>query len=295
MSRQGYPPPMTETFVSVPGGRLFVRDAGSPSEPAIVLIHAGVADSRSWAALTPHLIAAGYRVVSFDRRGYGRSEADDVEFSSRADVLAVLDALGIGRAALVGNSNGGQIAFDTAIDAPDRVVAAIGVAAGLGGFDIGEDAIPPDQLALFEQGEALEEAWAAGGPGAPTAADVVDFDVRLWVDGPGQSETRVEPAVRDLMRTMDTDHYSPGRAEGRPIRLDPPAAERLADLRCPVLAIAGRLDVPDVVATAEHLAAHAPGAQAIVWGDVAHMIGMEVPERLAEAIVTFLEPQPRWS
>jgi pimeloyl-ACP methyl ester carboxylesterase len=286
---------MTETFVSVPGGRLLVADDGAATDPAILLIHAGVADSRSWEALTPHLTAAGYRAIRFDRRGYGRSETEDVEYSNRADVRAILDALGIGRAALVGNSNGGQIAFDLAIESPERVVAVVGVAAGLGGFDIDEDAIPFDQAALFESGDALEAAYEAGGPDAPTTADMVDFDLALWVDGPGQPANRVDPGVRALMGTMDTDHYAPGRVYGRAQPLQPPANDRLADLRCPVLAVAGELDVCDVVPTARHLEANAPDARALVWDDVAHMIGMEVPERLAAAIVEFLAPLPRWS
>jgi pimeloyl-ACP methyl ester carboxylesterase len=62
-----------------------------------------------------------------------------------------------------------------------------------------------------------------------------------------------------------------------------------------VLAVAGELDVSEVVQTARHLEANAPDARALIWPDVAHMIGMEVPERLADAIVEFLERIPRWS
>ena len=81
----------------------------------------------------------------------------------------------------------------------------------------------------------------------------------------------------------------------REIRLDPPAFERLADIRCPVLAVAGALDFSDVAATARMLEAAVPNARAVIWDDVAHMIGMEQPERLANAIVDFLAPLPRWS
>jgi pimeloyl-ACP methyl ester carboxylesterase len=74
---------------------------------------------------------------------------------------------------------------------------------------------------------------------------------------------------------------------GQRARLDPPAAERLAELTCPVLAVAGALDFTYVVATARHLELNAPAARAVVWDDVAHMIGMEQPDRLADLIVTF--------
>ena len=124
---------MTTSHIDVPGGRLLVVDDGEG--PPIVLLHAGVADHRAWDALAPLLVAAGYRAVRYDARGFGDSTTEDVEFSHRADLRAVMDALGIGRAALVGNSLGGMLAFDTAIESPDRVVAVVGVAAGLGGFD----------------------------------------------------------------------------------------------------------------------------------------------------------------
>ena len=200
--------------------------------------------------------------------------------------IAVLDALGIGRAVLVGNSRGGQIAFDSAIEFPDRVVAVVGVGAGLGGFE-GEST--PEEIELFERMEAIESA----DPPDPDA--IADIDVRVWVDGPGQPETRVPAAIREKVRVMDAPQYVPGHITGRPIPLAPPAAARLADLRCPVLAIAGALDVSDVAQTARHLEAEAPDARALVLPDVAHMIGMEIPDELAALIAQFVAPLPRWS
>ena len=84
------------------------------------------------------------------------------------------------------------------------------------------------------------------------------------------------------------------RSRGHEIPLEPPANDRLAELRCPVLAIAGSLDFSDVVQTARRLESAAPDARAIVWDDVAHMVGMERPDRLAGTIVDFLAPLERW-
>jgi pimeloyl-ACP methyl ester carboxylesterase len=61
-----------------------------------------------------------------------------------------------------------------------------------------------------------------------------------------------------------------------------------------VLAVAGELDVSDIVQTARHLEAAAPNARAVIWPDVAHMIGMEAPERLNTLIVDFLAPLRPW-
>jgi pimeloyl-ACP methyl ester carboxylesterase len=130
----------------------------------------------------------------------------------------------------------------------------------------------------------------------PVDADAVaDIDVRVWVDGPGQPEDRVPAWIRDAIRGWDAPLYRPDRVEGTATRLSPLAADRLDELTCPVLAIGGSLDVSDVVATAEYLERHVPGARSVVWDDVAHMIGMEVPERLSGEILGFLAPLPRWS
>jgi 3-oxoadipate enol-lactonase len=277
---------VTAAFVDVPGARLHVVDEGAEGDPPIVLLHAGIADLRSWDALAPLLIDAGYRVVRFDVRGAGRTESAPVPFSRVDDVLAVLDARGIGQAVLIGNSLGGMITIDVAIAAPDRVAAVVGVAAGLGGFD---GRSTPIEAALFKEMETVENA------DPPDPAAIADIDIRVWVDGPGQSADRVPAAIREQVREMDMGTYAPGHGTGDLVRLDPPAVGRLDELRCPVLAVAGLLDVSEVAATARHLEANAPNARAEIWPHVAHMIGMEVPDELAAEIVEFLAPLPRWS
>jgi 3-oxoadipate enol-lactonase len=273
---------MTASHVDVPGGRILVVDEGSG--PPIVLLHAGIADHRAWNDLVPLLNAAGYRTIRYDQRGAGATTTEDVEFSRIDDLLAVLEAAGVNRAVLVGNSMGGVLAFDTAIEAPGRVVAVVGVAAGLGGFDGGNT---PEELAIFDEMERLENQ----DPVDPSA--VADIDVRAWVDGPGQPSTRVPAWIRDLVHGMDT--WDPANPQGKPRRLSPPASARLSELRCPILAVAGELDFGEVAVTARHLEANAANARAVVWPDVAHMIGMEQPERLSSTIDDFLAPLPRWS
>jgi 3-oxoadipate enol-lactonase len=284
---------MTTTTIPVPGARLHVADEGDRAAPPVVLLHAGIADLRSWDDLVPLLLAAGYRVIRFDQRGYGRTDADDVPFSNRADVLAVLDALDIERAALVGNSRGGVIAIDTAIEAPERIVAVVGVAAGIGGFaaDVG-----PEEEAAFERMEALEERLASltGGERQAVVDELVELELRFWGDGAGQPEGRAPAHMRDAVGRMDRDAYAEGRIMGEPQPLEPRAVERLEALSMPVLMVSGSLDASEVRAAAEHLAAHAPDARSAVIEGVAHMVAMEAPDRLATLIDEHLRPLGRW-
>ncbi len=272
-----------ERFVDVPGGRLFVVDEGDG--PPVVLLHAGIVDLRSWDGLAPVLVGAGYRAVRYDARAWGRSTTDDVAYSNRADVVAVLDALGIDRAALVGNSRGGQIALDTAVEFPGRIVAVVGVGAGLGGF---EGHLAPEEAALLEEMERLEEAG--------TDVDAITaVNVRAWVDGPGQPAGRAPAWIADHVRATSALLSSPDHVFGRPIVLDPPAAHRLHDLRCPILAIAGALDVSDVAETARHLEEAAPDARTAILPDAAHLVGMEHPAELAALVTAFLGPLRPWA
>jgi 3-oxoadipate enol-lactonase len=265
-----------DAYLDVPGGRLRYRDEGAG--PPIVLIHAGIAQLESWDAVATTLVGAGLRVLRLDMRGWGRSTSEDVAFSPRADLVALVDACGVDQAVLVGNSMGGVLAFDVAIEHPERVIGVIGVGAGLGGYDGGDT---PEEQKIFAEMERLE----AADPPDPDA--IAEIDVRAWVDGPGQPEGRAPQWIRDAVREWDRAINQPRHVMGQRQQLDPPAAERLEHLTCPVFAVAGTLDFTYVVETARYLELNAANARAVVWDDVAHMIGMEQPDRLADLIVAF--------
>jgi pimeloyl-ACP methyl ester carboxylesterase len=269
--------------IAVPGGQLHAVADGNG--PPILLVHAGIVDLRAWDPLVPFVVDAGYRAVRYDTRGFGRSTTDDVEFSNRADLRAVLDALGIGRAAFVGNSRGAMIALDTILESPERAVVFAWVGGGIGGFEAG--AATPEETAIFERADALESSGSD-----PDA--LADLEARIWVDGPRAAEGRAPRWIRDAVRDMDRPLLEPGRVMGRPIPLDPPANERLGDIAIPVLAVVGAEDTTDTLAAAERLEVAVAGARRVVLPNVAHMVGMEAPERLAGLIVDLVRPLGTW-
>jgi len=260
--------------LDVPGGTLYWESTGRG--PALVLVHAGIADHGMWDDDVPSF-AGGHRVVTYDCRGFGRSRTDAVGYSSRADLAALLDHLGIERAALLGCSRGGQIALDFALERPERVSALVLVASGPGGMEH-EGTI--EEKALIESEEPL---WTAG-----DWAGVADLDVRLWVDGVSQPPTRVPAAVRERVRAMSLANYTAGHPEPRPIPLQPPAIDRLAEVRAPTLIIHGDLDVSAVTAGAEALELGLPGARRVLLPRVAHMVNLEQPDDFRRLVRDFL-------
>ncbi|MBA3877039.1 MAG: hypothetical protein C0498_08910 [Anaerolinea sp.] len=274
--------PSQTSAVPVPGGSLHAVVDGEG--PPILLVHAGIVDLRAWDPLVPHLVEAGYRAVRYDIRGFGRSTTADVEFSQRADLRVVLDALGIDQAAFVGNSLGAMIGLDTILESPDRAISFVWVAGGIGGY---EDTTAPERLEVLERrAAALAEAGDADA--------LADFHVATWVDGLDQAPTRVPAWIRDSVREMDRPRHLPGRVHGRPMPLEPPANERLGEIRIPVLAVVGALDIGGTLDAAVRLEAAVEGATRVVIPGVAHMVGMEVPEHLARLILELVRPLGTW-
>lgn len=265
----------TSGFLNVEGGRLYyeVEGEGRP----LLLIHGGLGSLRMWDGQAP-AFAERYRVIRYDTRGYGRSETDDVAFSNRADAAAILDHVGATTAYVVGQSRGGIIALDLTIERPERVDALVSVAGGIGGYkpQLPESTPTPpwDEMERLWESKAWEQ--------------LAELETRVWVDGLGQSPTRVDPKLRAQVRDGILTTYRAEKAEGKPQPLDPPAAQRLAEVRVPTLVMVGEVDEAGGVAAGRHLAASLAGARLVEFPNVAHMIQLEDPQRFNALVLEFL-------
>jgi 3-oxoadipate enol-lactonase len=265
-----------ERTIPVPGGELYAVAEGDG--PPIVLLHAGVVDSRVWEPFAPLLTSEGYRAIRYDARGFGRSVTEDVEFRRVDDLLAVLDAFGAERAALVGNSQGGQIALDLAVTHPDRVAALVQLASGIGGLEV---PMSPRDEAVEERYEEVDQAG--------DVEALTDFELALWGAGVEQPVERLSPELRAFLRPMFAD-ANEGRPRGRQVPIDPPAAERLDQLTMPVLFVHGGLDFSYVELFGRHLEAHVPNARLVVLPGVAHLVAVEAPEETARLVLDLIRP-----
>lgn len=250
-----------------------IEDEGSG--PAVLFIHAGVADSRMW---RHQMGIDGYRTVAFDKRGYGRTPWSPGDYSDTDDAVAVLDQLGIDSAIIVGCSMGGSTALDLAIHHPERVDGLVLVGAFPSGWE------PEDG---WEELPLEEEAMKAAEAG--DFERVVEIEYLMFVVGYGRSEDDVDPKHKELFYDMDRipvpteaerNEYQKGFTTRKNDHLD--------DLDVPTLVIVGAHDEELLVKAARYLADNLSDRDAVVLDNAAHLPSMEVPEAFNEALTGFL-------
>jgi 3-oxoadipate enol-lactonase len=244
--------------------------------PPVVLIHAGIADSRMW---EPQLksFPNSHTVVRVDLPGYGNSPFESDVVSYRGVLRETLDTAGIERAALVGVSFGGAVALSLALDSRERVSALVLVGASL------DDHVWSDALDSYDRQET--EALERGD--LDTAANVM---VQAWVAGPRRKVEDIDPRLRELVAEMQTSAYrlSEGHDDVRADRLDPPASERLHEVSVPTLVVTGDEDVDDIHQIAERLTRDIPGAKRAHIAAAAHLPNLERPEEFDSIVLGFL-------
>ncbi len=261
-------------FVQAGTGRIHydVRGSGSP----VLLIHAGIADSRMW---TPQLdaIAADHRVARLDLRGFGETSTGPEEFFDWEDVAAVCGELSLSEMVVVGASMGARVAVEFALQRPDLVRGLVLVAPGI--FFPDEARSASITASWSEMGEAFE----AGKP-----ERMREIELSMWVDGPTRSSDRVDPELRRAVDEMNARVYElESSAEGRQA-LSPPAVERLGEITVPTLIIVGAEDQPDIIRIADRLVAEIAKARLVTFENAAHMLSMEQPERFSELLLQYL-------
>ena len=263
--------------IEIRSGRAGLAAEQTGEGPTLVLLHAGVADRRSWRAVADAR-AERWRVVAYDRRGFGDTSYESEPFSNVDDLMAVLDAIGAEDAVLVGSSQGGLIALDAALAAPERVRGLVLVAPAVSGAEL----VVEDPEEVLDLANAIDEADGRGDLDA-----VNRLEAHYWLDGPLSSEGRVTGAARDLFLDMNGRALrAPSPGDERP---GDPAWPRLEQVTAPTLVLTCELDEPSGTAIAAAAARRIPGAQLAELPDVAHVPQLEHPALLIEAITPHLE------
>jgi pimeloyl-ACP methyl ester carboxylesterase len=239
--------------------------------PAVVLLHAGVADRRMWSDVLPAVAGAGYRAIAIDLPGFGEAAvaADSAPHSS---VVETLDALGVVRSAFIGVSFGGAVALRVAAVAPPRIGRLMLVSTPAPGVEPSAEllAVWDAEEAALQRGDidaavrAVVDAWTL--PGAPVG--LRDRVARM------QRRAFELQAVGDGLDAVDD-----------PLEHNPTVLETL-DI--PTLVAHGEFDMQDFVLGAQQLSRQLRGGPVVVIPGAGHLAPLERPQAFSDLLLKFL-------
>ena len=261
-------------YVAVNGTRLWVEDEGHG--PAILFSHS-LFFTADMFAHQARAFAPTHRVIRYDHRGQGRSDAAPADTLGMdqlaADAAALIEALDVAPCDFVGNSLGGFVALRLAARRPDlvRTVAILGSS--------GE---AEHRLAEFAP---LVEAMRAQGTAAllPTLMHIMFGDTYLADDSRAAERDHWQASMAALPHSIaDAAHAVVFRA---------PVLEELAGCRVPVLAVAGGEDHAYGPAEAEAVA-RASGGRAVTVQRAGHSVALEAPGAVNELLTAHWQAPP---
>jgi pimeloyl-ACP methyl ester carboxylesterase len=258
---------------------IYYEDEGSGSP--VLLIHGHTLDRRLWDPVMPFLLEAGLRVLRLDLRGHGRSSRPDFGYHPShhaADVAAVLDAVGVGPVLGVGHSIGGAVLLEAAVTMPER----------LKGLVLVSPVMPDRPFEPTFMDNLREVAGVIRSEGLPAAM------AGPWDRSPLFEHSYSKPGIREAAAAITRDFPGAEYLATQRDRVERSwiIPDRLAEISLPTVVAVGEMEMPAFRAWAAEAAAGIPGARLEVSQDCGHLLPLEVPERVAAAIITLVGLQP---
>jgi pimeloyl-ACP methyl ester carboxylesterase len=239
---------------------LIVYDIDGPDDgPPVVLLHSSVCDRRMWQPQVGPLADAGFRVVRVDFRGYGETPPPSQPYDNARDVLDVLDALGLGRVAVVGASFGGRVGQELAARWPDRVDTLVLLCAAMAGHP------PTADIETFvtQEDELLE---------AGEVDRAVALNIRTFL-GPAADDDTMDLVARMQRHAFEVQLSAPD-VQASTVDYD------LAAITATTVVVSGRHDVDYFQQISEALTARIPDATHLALEWAGHLPSLESPDRL---------------
>jgi pimeloyl-ACP methyl ester carboxylesterase len=259
-----------EGLANVPGVRLWFTDSGGAGEP-VVFLHANTGTSETWAPQVAALAGAGYRAVTFDRRGWGKSTANPSSGPQPGTVAEDLESLAtflrLEKFHLIGVAGGGFVALDYAAWRGDRLLSLVI------GASTGAVADTPVQ-------EAIKRIEIPGIRAQPAHYREV---------GPSYRATNPEGTARWI--AIHDRAQQPG-APAQPLR-SPNTFAKLETLGVRTLVLAADADLLAPPALMWIWAQHVKGARWGVVADAGHAVAWERPEAFNALVLAFLRGESR--
>ena len=242
--------------------------------PAVVLIHGWALNLREWDDQIPALVPS-YRVVAYDRRGYGKSTGIPDISADPGDLLALLDTLGVDLAVLVGHSGGSQVTYRFAAAFPGRVRGLVLYGAGN----------PPEGFPLPQSGQPLLPDVR------PIARQYgLDSVLKAILARPSFSDLQ-SPEVQNRIAAIWATYTGKDLLEDHPPsgRFPPARFEDVKRWQFPTLFLVGETEAPWIRLIADSLSRWMPNARTVVIPGGGHGVHLREPERFNRALLGFLE------
>jgi pimeloyl-ACP methyl ester carboxylesterase len=265
-------------YKEVNGTRLYYEASGE-GEP-VVLLHGLGANTSIWDETFSGL-SKQHRVIRYDMRGYGRSDPyTAAPYTHEGDLRALLQSLSIDKAHIMGQSYGALQALNYTLAYPDSTASLIMV--GLGSLP-GAEGLPPPPEALGKAGAAMGAALATGN---------LEAAGRAALDMPGFGIVKEDAALSERLVDIFVFHWEHHLGHTDPDPLLPPKApqaQRLAEIRVPVLNILGELDTETRHVEAILVQTGIPHALQVDIAGCDHLAFWEAPEIFNAIVGHFLD------
>jgi pimeloyl-ACP methyl ester carboxylesterase len=261
------PAPAHETYADLPGVRIWYRDTGGTGVP-VVFLHATTGSSRVWEYQFPVFTENGFRVIAYDRRGFGRSVIDPAGAqpgTGADDLQALMNHLGIDRFHLVGTAGGGFVALDYALSFPERLQSLV-VASSIGGVQDEEFLALGRRLRPSPQFDALPPEIREVGPSYRAANPE---GTRRWVELEHVSRPPGPLAPAQTMRNRVTFSVLEG-------------------IKVPTLLITGDADLFAPPSVLRLFAARIKNSESVIVPEAGHSAYWEKPEVFNRAVLGFI-------
>jgi 3-oxoadipate enol-lactonase len=257
--------------------RLHHREAGAG--PTVLLLHAGMADSRMWEPQLRSIGAAGRRSVAVDLPGFGESPACD-DRPVHESVLETADALGIGDFDLAGCSMGAHVAIDIARASPSRIRSLVLVCPGLGGV---EPAATTEELWRREE-QAIESG---------DLESATEIGLEMWIAGPDRRLADLDALFVEHVRELALlCNRRQAEATSWPQFAEPPVDEALEQIEVSTLIIGATHDQPHLAEVCAMAARRLPHARLVTIG-TGHLPNLEQPQEFDRLFLAHLEQTAR--
>ncbi|HKG36650.1 MAG TPA: alpha/beta hydrolase [Solirubrobacterales bacterium] len=255
--------------IGIEGVVLACEDTGGEG-PAVLFLHGLGGTANGWLAQLRACEERGWRGIAPDQRGCGRSGGGELSIGRwAADAVALLDRLGVERAAVAGHSMGCMVAEHAAHELGERAYA-LALCGGTLAWPEGAADGFTERARLAREGRMDEIAEGV-------AATALSERCR-------REDPRLLGLFRESIAGNDGERYAAAcEAVAKGAMRGP------ARLECPVLAFCGGADPVTPPPAAEEIAAAAPDGRAAVVGDAGHWCQVEAPEAANRVLFDFLE------